>query len=229
MSAPSRTVYNRWLGWHAPELRRLVIAAGAGLIVGLLLALVVRWQVAVLGGWAATGLTFLASVWPVILRADAAATEHLQTREDLTRDTARLLLLAACAASLVSVVFALHLAGLETGGQRVALIAVAVVSVVVSWIVVNTVFTLRYAADYYRAPGSGPAGIDFGGTPASDPPVFRDFAYMAFTIGMTYQVSDTDLRNRRIRRTVLLHALVAYLFGVVIVAAGVNIVAGLVS
>ena len=228
MGVPARTLYHRWLGWHAPELRRLVVAGGAGVVVGLLLAPVVRWQVAVLGGWDATGLAFLASVWPVILRADAAATEHLQTREDMTRDTARLLLLAACAASLVSVVFALHLAGLETGGRRAALIAVAVVSVVVSWIVVNTVFTLRYAADYYRAAGD-PAGIDFGGTPPSDPPDYRDFAYIAFTIGMTYQVSDTNLRNRRIRRTVLLHALVAYLFGVVIVAAGVNIVAGLVS
>jgi len=229
MSAPARAVFDRLLGWHAPELRRLVIAGGVGLLVGVLLAPVVRWQVAVLGGWDATGLAFLFSVWPVILRADAAGTEHLQTREDMTRDTARLLLLAACAASLVSVVFALHLAGLETGADRAALIAVAVVSVVVSWIVVNTVFTLRYAADYYRAPRGGTAGIDFGGTPASDPPDYRDFAYMAFTIGMTYQVSDTNLRNRRIRRTVLLHALVAYLFGVVIVAAGVNVVAGLIS
>lgn len=229
MTVPSPTVYHRWLGWHAPDLRRLVTAGSVGLITGVLLALVVRWQVAALGAWDATGLAFLGGVWPIILRADAPSTEHLQTREDMTRDTARLLLLAACAASLVSVVFALHLAGLETGGERAALIAVAAATVVVSWIVVNTVFTLRYAADYYRVRQGGPDGIDFGGTPASDPPDYRDFAYVAFTIGMTYQVSDTSLRNRRIRHTVLLHSLLAYLFGVVIVAAGVNIVAGLVS
>jgi uncharacterized membrane protein len=229
MSPPARTVYNRWLGWHAHELRRLVVAGGVGLLAGVLLAFVVPWQMAVLGGWDATALAFLAGVWPVMLRADAAATEHLQTREDITRDTARLLLLAACAASLVSVVFALHQAGRETGAQRAVLITISVVSVVVSWIVVNTVFTLRYAADYYHARHGDPAGIDFGGTPASDPPDYRDFAYMAFTIGMTYQVSDTNLRNRRIRRTVLVHSLVAYLFGVVIVAAGVNIIAGLLN
>ena len=229
MAMPAPTVYHRWLGWHAPDLRRLVTAGSVGLVTGGLLALVVRWQVAVLAGWDASGLTFLGSVWPIILRADAAGTEHLQTREDITRDTARLLLLAACAASLVSVVFALRLAGLETGGERAALVGVATVTVVVSWIVVNTVFTLRYAADYYGAQPGGPARIDFGGTPASDPPDYRDFAYVAFTIGMTYQVSDTNLRDRRIRRTVLVHSLVAYLFGVVIVAAGVNIVAGLVS
>ena len=95
---------------------------------------------------------------------------------------------------------------------------------------VNTVFTLLYTPrDYYRAPGGGPAASTSAGTPRLDRPDYRDFAYMAFTIGMTYQVSDTSLRNRGSPTTVLLHALVAYLFGVVIVAAGVNIVAGLVS
>jgi uncharacterized membrane protein len=229
MAMPSPTVYHRWLGWHAPDLRRLATVGSVGVIAAGLLALVSRWQVAVLGGWDAGALVFLGSVWPIILRADAPATEHLQIRKDLTRDTARLLLLVACAASLVAVVFALHLAGLETGGGRAVLIAIATGTVVVSWIVVNTVFTLRYATDYYRAPPGGAARIDFGGTPESAPPGYRDFAYVAFTIGMTYQVSDTSLRNRRTRRTVLVHALVAYLFGVVIVAAGVNIVAGLVG
>ena len=72
-------------------------------------------------------------------------------------------------------------------------------------------------------------GIDFGGAPADDLPDYRDFAYVAFTVGMTYQVSDTDLRNRRIRRSVLFHAFLSYLYGVIIVASGVNIVAGLVA
>lgn len=87
----------------------------------------------------------------------------------------------------------------------------------------NTLFTLRYAHLYYRLPADG---IDFGDT-SNEPPDFRDFAYLAFTIGMTYQVSDTVLRSRRVRRTVLVHALISYVFGVVIVAAGVNTVAGL--
>jgi uncharacterized membrane protein len=77
-----------------------------------------------------------------------------------------------------------------------------------------------YARLYYTPPSGG---IDF----ADDDPDFRDFAYTAFTIGMTYQVSDTTLRDRGIRRTVLGHAFISYVFGVVIVAAGVNVVAGL--
>jgi uncharacterized membrane protein len=92
--------------------------------------------------------------------------------------------------------------------------------------VLNTVFSLRYAEEYYRGPDDG---IDFGGAPPSDRPDYRDFAYVAFTIGMTYQVSDTNLRNRGIRRSVLFHAFLSYLFGVIIVASAVNIVAGLVA
>jgi len=96
--------------------------------------------------------------------------------------------------------------------------------VVLSWTVVNTVYTLRYADLHYQ---SGAAGIAFGEEPGQERPTYRDFAYVAFTIGMTYQVSDTTVRDRRIRRTVLAHALLSYLFGVVIVGGSVNLIAGL--
>jgi uncharacterized membrane protein len=226
MEGPAPTAFHRLVGFHAPAVRRLAVAGGIGIAASLLAAPFGRWQVAVLAGWDGAALTFLASVWLSVGGADAARTEEFATREDLTRDTARALLLAAAAASLVSVVFALHLAGLEEGSERAVLVGVAAVTVSVSWTVLNTVFSLRYAEEYYRGPESG---IDFGGAPPSDRPDYRDFAYIAFTIGMTYQVSDTNLRNRRIRRSVLFHAFLSYLFGVIIVAAAVNIVAGLVA
>lgn len=226
MDGPAPTVLHRWVGFHAPAVRRLATVGGLGVGAAVLSAPFVRWQLAVLVGWDGAALAFLASVWLTLGRAGAARTEAFVTREDLTRDTARLLLLAAAAASLVSVVFALHLAGLEQGSQRAVLVGVAALTVTVSWTVLNTVFALRYAEEYYRG---APGGIDYGGAPVSDRPDYRDFAYVAFTIGMTYQVSDTNLRNRRIRRSVLLHAVLSYLFGVIIVASAVNIVAGLVA
>jgi uncharacterized membrane protein len=232
MVVPAPTVYHRLLGWHAPALRRLAIAASVGLILAAVLSMIVTWRVAVLGGWDAAALTFLVTVWPMILRTDGPRTQHLATREDMNRDTATLLLLVACAASLVAVSFALGLARQETGAERVSLVTIATLTVVVSWTVVNTVFTLRYAHLYYRSPAPA-SGIDFGETTSTSTSTeqadYRDFAYLAFTIGMTYQVSDTTLRDRRIRHTVLLHAILSYVFGVVIVAAGVNVVAGLVG
>jgi uncharacterized membrane protein len=225
MALPLPTRYHRLMGWHAPAVRRLGIVGVAGLAIGGVVGLFLPWQLAVLGGWNGTAIAFLSTVVPIIRKADGPSTKRLAGREDVNRDIARVLLLLACGASLAAIVFTLRLAQDETGADRVALVTVAAVTVVVSWTVVNTLFTLRYARLYYAANDPG-GGVDFE-EPAATPPDYRDFAYLAFTIGMTYQVSDTTLRDRRIRRAVLAHALISYVFGVIIVAAGVNVVAGL--
>jgi uncharacterized membrane protein len=209
---------------QAPAVRRLAIAAAVLIVVTLAVSPFVTWPVALLLGWNASALTLLGAVLPSIFRADGPRTQQLATREDETRDTARLLVQIACAASLVAVGSTLHLAKQEPGGQRTLFITVGVLTVLLSWLVVNCVFTLRYADLFYRCSDQA---VDFGYTAAGDQPDYRDFAYLAFTIGMTYQVSDTTLRDRRLRRTVLVHAFVSYFFGVVIVATGVNVVAGL--
>ena len=90
-----------------------------------------------------------------------------------------------------------------------------------SWAVIHTVFALRYARIYYTGPDGG---ANFH---QEEPPCYSDFAYLAFTIGMTYQVSDTELNTKGFRRNVLRHSLLSYLFGTVIVALTINLVAGL--
>jgi uncharacterized membrane protein len=225
-TVPAPTIYHRWVGWHAPALRRLVVASSVGLTVALVLLAPATWELALIAGWNASALVFLVAVGPIIARADGSHTGDLATREDETRGTAGLLLLGASLVSLLAVGFALGQAGLESGGTRVIHIAIATLTVVLSWTVVNTVFTLRYAHLYFSRPTGG---IDFGDPDRPERPTYRDFAYVAFTIGMTYQVSDTNLRDRKFRRAVLGHALLSYVFGVVIVAGGVNLIAGLVA
>jgi uncharacterized membrane protein len=221
---PPETLYHRSLGWHAPALRRAVIVASIGLIVALVLLRFMTWELAVVGGWDAAALAFLMTIWPVIIRADSSHAERLATREDETRGSATALVVGASVASLLGVGFALSLAGRHSGPLRVLLIGVAMLTVMLSWTVVNTVYTLRYAHLHFR---STAAGIGFGGSAVQERPNYRDFAYVAFTIGMTYQVSDTAVHDPRIRRTVLSHAILSYLFGVVIVAGSVNLIAGL--
>jgi uncharacterized membrane protein len=223
---PSPTRYHRWLGWYAPAMRRAVVVSAIGLTVVAVLIWFVPWGMAVVAGWDAAALTFLLSIWPIIFRADAAHAAQLATREDETRGSAAVLLLAASVASLLGVGFALDLAGRQGEPLRVLLIGDAVLTVVLSWTVVNTVYTLRYADLHFR---SKEAGIAFGDPEGQEQPTYRDFAYVAFTIGMCYQVSDTTVRDRRIRGTVLSHAFLSYLFGVVIVAGSVNLIAGLLS
>ncbi len=123
-------------------------------------------------------------------------------------------------ASLVGVAFALLKAAHAKGSGHVLITAVAGVTVVLSWGATHTLFTQRYARLYYAEGG----GIDFHDDRLAD---FGDFAYVAFTLGMTYQVSDTDLQSKTIRMTALRHALLSYLFGTAVVAMTINVVAGL--
>jgi uncharacterized membrane protein len=225
-TAPPPTRYHRWLGWYAPAMRRAVLVSAVGLLVVVVLWWFLPWGMALVAGWDAAALSFLVSIWPIILRADGPHVAQLATREDETRGTAAVLLLGASVASLLGVIFALDLAGREAGPLRVLLIGDAVLTVVLSWTVVNTVYTLRYADLHYR---SRQAGIAFGDPDGQEQPTYRDFTYVAFTIGMCYQVSDTTIRDPRIRGTVLSHAFLSYLFGVVIVAGSVNLIAGLLS
>jgi uncharacterized membrane protein len=222
---PAHTLYHRWLGWHALAMRRAVTVLIAGLIVAVVLLPFVTWGIALVAGWDAAALTFLLATWPIIVRADGSRAAQLAAREDDTEGSARALLVGASVASLLGVGYALILAGGSSGAGRVLLIGGAVLTVMLSWTVMNTVYTLRYADLNFR---SAPGGIAFGDQDGPERPGYRDFAYVAFTIGMTYQVSDTTLRDPRIRRSVLAHAILSYLFGVVIVAGSVNLISGLV-
>ncbi|SCG66042.1 DUF1345 domain-containing protein [Micromonospora inositola] len=221
---PTKTLYHRSLGWHAPALRRAVIVASIGLIVALALLPFMAWELAAVGGWDTAALTFLITVWPIIVRADGSHTALLARREDETRGTAAVLLVGAGVTSLLGVGFTLSLAGRQSGSMRILLIGVATLTVLLSWTIVHTVFTLRYADLHF---GSTAGGIGFGGESVPGGPTYRDLAYVSFTIGMTYQVSDTAISDPRIRGTVLSHAILSYVFGVVIVAGGVNLIAGL--
>ena len=124
-------------------------------------------------------------------------------------------------ALLAAVGLVLVRASHATSGTKAYLIALGVLSVALSWVMVHTVFTLRYARTFYGTPEGG---VDFN---EPDPPTYLDFAYLALTIGMTFQVSDTNLTSKPIRRIALTHAALSYLFGAVIVALVINVVASL--
>jgi len=211
-----------WNVLHTPAIARVGGAALLGLITGGIAFRWARWQFAALVGWDTLALTILLAVWTQIWTFDCERTAALSIREDETRATAGLLELSAATVSLVGVFYALQQASELAGLTRVALTAAAMLTIVVSWILVNTVFTLRYAHLHFL---SKAGGLDFHG---EAPPDYRDFAYMAFTVGMTYQVSDTEVRDPAIRRLVLQQALLSYLFGAFIIAATINVVAGFV-
>jgi uncharacterized membrane protein len=201
---------------------RVLFAFATGTLAFAVVVFFVPWQAATLIGWNVTAAVFIAWVWLSVRGKDGVTTARLATVEDPSRAAADLLLIAASGASLVGVALALLEATRARGPAEGLITAVAGVSLVLSWATVNLVYTLRYASLYHLGGG----GIDFN---EDRPPDYGDFAYLAFTIGMTYQVSDTPLTDRAIRKTALRHALLSFVFVTSVVAMTINVVAGLFS
>jgi uncharacterized membrane protein len=209
----------QWL-WRRRR-TRLAMSAAFGVVAVVLTVVFGNWIYAPAIGWDATALVFTGSVWFGIWPLSADTTARRATFEDPSRATSDVLTLCAAVASIAAVILVLVRAHSEAGATKGLLAALGLLTIAVSWLTVHTIFTLRYAQLYYAGPEGG---IDFN---QQAPPSYRDFAYLAFTIGMTFQVSDTDLQSTAIRATALRHALLSYLFGSLILAGAVNLIAGL--
>jgi uncharacterized membrane protein len=201
--------------------RRVIVGATGGAVAAALAVIGgASWSVAALFAEDVAALVFLVWVWSTIATADAPATSRLARTEDASRAAAEAVLLGAGAGSLLAVVFTLGQAGHAGPPERGLLTTLAIGSVALAWMSVHTVYLLRYARRYYSPPEGG---IDFHG----EAPDYVDFAYLALTIGMTFQISDTDITAKGVRRAALHHALLSYVFGTVIVAITVSSVAAL--
>ncbi|WP_028267879.1 DUF1345 domain-containing protein [Arthrobacter sp. MA-N2] len=183
-----------------------------------------QWIYAPATGWAVAAVVYNVFVWTVITPMKAAQTASHATEEDPRRSTSDLLILCAAVGSLAAFVLVMLGAKDAHGLDKFMLALLALVGAVSSWLLVHTLFTLRYAEVYYTS--DPPRGIEFN---QKEPPQYTDFAYMAFSLGMTYQVSDTAITTRAMRSAALRHSLLAYVFGVGILATTINLVVSLAS
>lgn len=200
---------------------RLAVAFTIGVVFGIATSFFGPWALAVLIGWDVFSLIFLVRIWSIVWPMDADSTVRHSQLEDPSRTLADGTVLMAAVASLGGVGFILLKAAHANGGTKAFFLGVGILSVILAWGAVHSVFTLRYAAAYYLEPVGG---VDYN---QDDSPCYADFAYLAFTIGMTFQVSDTNLTIGTIRRLVLRHALLSYLFGAVIIGLVINVVGSL--
>ncbi len=198
---------------------RILIAVLLGVAVALVVGNTVGWRFALVG-WVVTAGVYVGWTWLLLAGMDADQTRVYVTREDPTRWVADAVVVSASVASLAGVGYVVA-AGTHSGAKAVLAALLGIAAVAASWFSVHTLFTVHYARLYYV---DEPGGINFHDP---EPPRFRDFAYLAFTVGMTYQVSDTEIGLTAIRATVLRQALLSYLLGAVVLAVTINLVAGL--
>ncbi len=220
---PERNLPAHGLPRTARAAWQVIAASAAGVVVSTAVVLATPAAVAhgALLGWDAAVVVYVAWVWVDSWRLDEEGTAEAAVREDPTRPITDLILLVAATASLAAVIYTVADASNESGAHRALLVILGVGSIICSWFLVHTLFTTVYAREYFSAEDGG---IVFN---MDRKPVWSDFAYLAFTVGMTFQVSDTDLQTSALRRIALRHMLISYLFGAVIIAVTINLVAGL--
>ena len=197
------------------------LCALAGIVAAIVVIALGPWWLAPPAAWDVASALLLGWTWRSLWPLDGAQTGRHATEESPSRTNTDLLLLGGSVVSLAAVGLVLVRASSEAGLEKGLLVATGVASIVLAWSVVHTVYTLRYAKLYYTGPHQG---VDFN---EDDAPCYADFAYLALTIGMTFQVSDTDLTTKGMRRLALRHALLSYMFGALIIATTINLIAGL--
>ncbi len=210
---------------HAGRLlsaRRALVSLAAGLIAGAAVGLLATPELLPLVSWTVTVAVLLVWVWRRSWPQDAEGTERLAEEERTTRST-DIWLLAAAVASLGIVAVALVQSGSQRGATAVASVLLSVLSVALSWALVNTVYAFKYARMYYLDEPDT-RGIDFK---QDDDPTYSDFAYMAFTVGMSFATSETEPTSTPVRRIVLGHALLSYAFGTGVLAVSINLITNL--
>ena len=209
--------------WHHDARWRLILAFLAGLS-GAAITILCEPGFAPLIGWATAALTYCVLTWTTVGRFDAEQMAAHASAEAPGAIAVHTLLVLASLGSLAGIGMLIW----HSPGSRLATALVSLLVIVSSWLSVQTVHTMRYARAYFADSESDPAGIARGIDFHTDaPPSYSDFAYVAFTVGMSFAISDTDLSSTKMRRIALPHALLAYLFGTVFVAALVNILASL--
>ena len=193
------------------------------LMIGTHLDILVKSMIA----WSVFALSYIITSWIVIFAQKPAQIRELSKQEDGSRLYVFSLIIFTSFASLFTVLL-LMLSQNAKETSQIVFIPVAICGMLFSWIMVHTIFGFHYAHLYYSDDTNDSTkyaeGLEF---PGEKKPDYVDFAYFSFVIGMTFQVSDTAVTSRSIRRLVLLHGLISFGLNTFVVALTINLIAGL--
>ena len=206
---------------------RLLVSIAAGVVVALLLPASLRIVTRGLIGWNAAVWLYLVLVWREMSRLDQEQLQRLAARRAERAGVVLMIAIGATVVSLVAIV--IELSGAKHGGPGWQHLAVAIGTLVSSWLLLPTEFALGYASRYFG--GSREEGMEFPGMAqrqgSEAHPDYSDFLYFSLTIAATAQTSDVAVTTRSMRQLVILHAVLSFAFNTTVLALGINIAASL--
>lgn len=195
---------------------RYTLALIVGLVAAIITAMFGKPEFVPIAGWDAAALVILLVIVSDMRGADAERTSVVARRDDMSHSLSDAIVLLASLASIGAVVYLL-----VSKDSSMFHVGFGLASIVISWATVHMLYALRYAAMYYSDPEGG---IDFN---TKSQPRFSDFLYLAYTVGMTYQIADTDIETSAFRRVILGHAALSFVFGTAIIATTINFLVNL--
>ena len=201
---------------------KLILSLALGIAVALLLPSEWRLTTRCLIGWDVSMIFYLSIVSWIVARSEVSHIRQHAEQEDEGRIAVLFLTVIATLASLAAIV---ALLGKGDDKSDPSQLTFAIATILLSWAFVHSIFALHYAHEFYTETPQA-SGLKF---PGGDKPDYLDFCYFAFVIGMTFQVSDVSISSRRIRRTVLAHGILSFLFNVTLLAIMINIAASAIS
>ena len=223
-SSPSGKSGNIFLRMH--PLQRILLSLGMSLLIFIFLrSSFLSWQLTAIILWNVFSCSFILTSWIVFFSRPVAEIVKQANKEDGSRLFVMVSIILSSFASMFTVLLLMIKA--DTPGKEVITQILSVTGMMLSWVMVHTIFTFHYAHIYYddnRNHGQDDKALDF---PGEAKPDYVDFAYFSFVIGMTFQVSDVEISSRKIRRTALAHALLAFALNTFVVALTINLIAGL--
>ncbi|MFB4421090.1 DUF1345 domain-containing protein [Streptomyces sp. QL37] len=199
---------------------RLVGASVLGAVAGAVVSGPNGTPLGILAGIASAEAVFVVAGWLVLWPMDAATTHENARREEFRPVTEEIAVVGSALCGLVGIVVLLLVSDTDLSH---AAAATALCGVFTAWAALHLMYAARYAYIYYRDPEGG---IDFN---TDERPRYSDFLYFSYNLGMTYQVSDTNVSTSTIRAVALRHCLLSYVFGAVILATTINLVTGIVT
>jgi uncharacterized membrane protein len=188
----------------------------------------ISWHTRLVASWDIGTLAYLGLAWALIARADARVTRDHALGEDQSGIFTFLFVVGAACASVVAIGFVVGTIRGLPFWARTWHLALTIAALVSSWLLIQTVFAFRYAHRYYAGPHGEPAPTAPLIFPGAREPDYLDFAYCAFVVGMTSQVSDVAVASRSMRHLTLIHGILAFVFNIAVLALSINIIASVI-